>query len=148
MGSFVLNSHPNVWNLHANSRSAILTCLQCLICCEHSHAKGVIFHKADVKVVWSTELLEMLIENVCLNQVVWDLSHPSYKSKNDQEAAWIEIARECGLKERPCRVKAIWRDFRGTFRKNEIIDPQIRGFWRSTEGTLAMDVANELFKGF
>ena len=125
MRSFVLNSHPNVRNSNANSRSAILTCSQCLICCERSHAKGMIFNMADVKVEWSTELVETLIENVRLNQVVWDLSHPSYKSKNAQEAAWIEIARECGLQERPCSVKAKWRDLRDTFRtKMKLLTPK------------------------
>ena len=72
MRSFVLISHPNVRNSHANNRSAIFTCSQCLICCERSHAKGVIFNMADVKVEWSTELVETLIENVRLNQVVWE----------------------------------------------------------------------------
>ena len=117
MRSFVLKSHPNVRNSYANNRSVIFTCLQCLICCERSHAKGMIFNMADVKVEWSTELVETLIENARLNQVVWDLSHPRHKSKNTQEAAWIEIARECSLQERPCSVKANWRDLRDTFRK-------------------------------
>ena len=70
MRSFVLNSHPNVRNSHANNRSAIFTCSQCLICCERSHAKGMIFNIADVKVEWSTELVETLIENVRLNQEI------------------------------------------------------------------------------
>ena len=61
--------------------------------------------------------METLIENVHLNQVVWDLSHPSYKSKNAQGAAWIEIAPECDLQVRPCSVKAKWRDLRDTLRK-------------------------------
>ena len=72
MRSFIFNSHPNVRNSHANNRSAIFTCSQCLICCERLHAKGMIFNMADVKVEWSTELVETLIENVRLNQVVWE----------------------------------------------------------------------------
>ena len=32
----------------------------------------MIFNMADVKVEWSTELVETLIKNVRLNQVVWE----------------------------------------------------------------------------
>ena len=81
---------------------------------------------ADVKVEWSTELVETLIEKVRLKLVVWDLSHPSYKSKNAQKAAWIEIAPVCGLQERPCSVKAKWRALRDAIRikKMKLLTPK------------------------
>ena len=98
-------------------RSATLTCSQCLICCVRSHANGKVFKMVDIKVEWSTEPVETLIENVYSHQFVWDMSHQSYKGKNAQETAWLEIARECRLQERPSSVKAKWRDLWDTFQK-------------------------------
>ena len=72
---------------------------------------------ADIKIEWSTELVDNLIENVRINEVVWDISNSKYKSKNAQETAWLNIARECGLEGRPACVKAKWRDLRDTYRK-------------------------------
>ena len=87
MRPFVSNSHLHFQNSNAKNRSLTLACSQCLISCEPLHVKSIIVSMADVKVEWSTELVEMLMEDFCLNQIVWDLGHPSYKIKNAQEAA-------------------------------------------------------------
>ncbi len=63
---------------------------------------------ADIKIEWSTELVDNLIENVRANEVVWDISNSMYKNRNAQETAWQNIARECGLEGRPACVKSKW----------------------------------------
>ena len=69
------------------------------------------------KVEWTPELVEMLIESVRSNEVVWDTSSTSYKNKNAQESAWTRIADDCGLDGKASYAKAKWRDLKDTYRK-------------------------------
>ena len=40
------------------------------------------------RIVWDDDLVGALIEEVHLNEVVWNIASPLYKNKNTQEAAW------------------------------------------------------------
>ena len=70
------------------------------------------------KIGWTLELVETLIESVCSNNFVWDISSASYKNKNAQESAWMQIASDCGLEGKALCAKAKWRDLKDTYRKN------------------------------
>ena len=58
------------------------------------------------KVEWTPELVETLIESVRSKNVVWDTSSTSYKNKNAQESAWMQIASDCGLEGKALCAKA------------------------------------------
>ncbi len=66
---------------------------------------------------WTPELVEMLIESVRSNKVLWDTSSSNYKNKTAQEAAWMQIAENCGREGKALSVKSKWRDLKDTYRK-------------------------------
>jgi len=69
------------------------------------------------RIVWDNDLVGALIEEVHLNEVVWNIASPLYKNKNAQEAAWEKISANIGLEGRPLCVRTKWRDLRDTYRK-------------------------------
>ena len=69
------------------------------------------------KVEWTPELVEMLIESVRSNEVVWNTSSASYKNKNTQESAWTRIADDCGLEGKASYTKTKCCDLKDTYRK-------------------------------
>ena len=67
------------------------------------------------KVEGTPEIVELLIESVRSQNVVWDSSCNSYKSKNALESAWVQILIDCGLEGKASHVKAKWHDLKDTY---------------------------------
>ena len=87
-----------------------------------------------VKVEWTPELVQMLIESVCSKKVVWDSSSASYKNKNAHESAWTQIADDCDLEGKASYTKAKWCDLKGTYRKKlKSLTPKSGDVWGCQE---------------
>ena len=78
---------------------------------------GISRSSTSERIVWDNDLVGALIEEVYLNEVVWNIASPLYKNKNAQEAAWEKISANIGLEGHPICVQKKWRDLRDTYRK-------------------------------